>query len=92
MPSKVIVTFRIMPESVEVNLESITNSAKNILSKHGEVAKIEQKPVAFGLKSIEIMAIFDESKGSTEHIENEISKIEGVNSIEAIDVRRTVDI
>ncbi len=92
MPSKVIVTFSIMPESVEVNLESVTNSAKSILSKYGEVAKIEQKPVAFGLKSLEIMAIFDESKGSTEPIENEISEIEGVNSIEVIDVRRTVDI
>lgn len=92
MPSKVIVTFSIMPESVEVNLETVSNSAKSILSKYGEVAKIEQKPVAFGLKALEIMAIFDESKGSTEPIENEISEIEGVNSIEVIDVRRTVDI
>jgi elongation factor 1-beta len=92
MPAKVIVTFSIMPESVEVNLESLSNSVKSILSKHGEVAKIEEKPVAFGLKALEVMAILDESKGSTEPIENEISDIEGVNSIEVTDVRRTVDI
>ena len=92
MAAQVIVTFNVMPESVEVNLELISNNIKTILSKYGEVAKIEQKPVAFGLKSLKIMAIIDESKGSTEPIEKEISSIKGVNSVEVVDVRRTVDI
>jgi elongation factor 1-beta len=92
MASKVVVTFNIMPESVEIDLNDLSDKIKNILSKYGEVGKVEQKPVAFGLKAIEIMAIMDESKGSTEPIENEISELEGINSVEVTDVRRTVDI
>jgi elongation factor 1-beta len=92
MASKVVVTFNIMPESVEIDLNALSEKIKDILSKHGEVGKVELKPVAFGLKAIEIMAIMDESKGSTEPIENEISEIEGVNSVEVTDVRRTVDV
>jgi elongation factor 1-beta len=92
MASKVVVTFNIMPKSVEIDLNSLSEKIKTILLKHGEFVSSELKPVAFGLKSIEIMAIFDESKGSTEPIENEISKLEGINSVKVTDVRRTVDV
>lgn len=92
MASRVVVTFSIMPESVDVDLNSLSEKAKEIISKQCEVAKIEQKPIAFGLKSIEIMAIMDESKGSTEPIENELMELEGITSAEVTDVRRTVDI
>jgi len=92
MAAQVVATFNIMPESVEINLEELSKKAKSVISKYGEVGKVELKPVAFGLKAIEIMAILDESKGSTEPIENEIMELEGVNSAEVTDVRRTVDI
>ncbi|MDD2678478.1 MAG: elongation factor 1-beta [Candidatus Nanoarchaeia archaeon] len=92
MASRVVLTFSIMPESVEVNLEKLAEKIKEIISKEAEVGKIDYKPVAFGLKSIEIMAIMDESKGSTEKIEQEISELEGVSSAEVTDVRRTVDV
>jgi len=92
MPAKVVVTFNIMPESVEIDLKALSEKIKAVISKHGEVGKVELKPVAFGLKAVEIMAIMDESKGSTEPIEQEISKLEGINSVEVTDVRRTVDV
>lgn len=92
MASRVVVTFKIMPESVDIDLNALSEKIKAILSKHGEVGKAEQKPVAFGLKAIEIMAIMDEAKGSTEPIENEIAELEGINSVEVTDVRRTVDV
>jgi translation elongation factor aEF-1 beta len=92
MPSKVIITFSIMPESLEIDLNALSDKVKGIISKYGEVGKISFKPVAFGLESIEIMAIFDESKGSTEPIEKEILELEGISSAEVTDVRRTVDV
>jgi len=81
-----------MPESVEIDLKALSEKIKAIISKHAEVAKVDFKPIAFGLKAIEVMAIMDESKGSTEPIENEISKLKGINSVEVTDVRRTVDV
>lgn len=92
MPAKVVVTFNIMPESPEIDLKALSEKVKVILSKQGEVGKIDFKPVAFGLKSLEIMIIMDESKGSTDAVEQEISKLEGINSVEVTDIRRTVDV
>ena len=81
-----------MPESIDVNLEELSTQCKKIISKIGEIGKVEYKPIAFGLKAIELMAIMDESKGSTEEIENEIRNLHNVTSAEVTDVRRTVDL
>ena len=47
-------------------------------------------PVAFGISSLNLIFIMDESIGSTETLEKDISGIEGVNSVEVVDVRRAV--
>lgn len=87
----VIVTLRIMPEGVEVDLNNIKDEAiKKINEFGGDVGKIEEVPVAFGLKSLNLFFIMDEKKGSTEKLEREISGIEGVQSVEIVDVRRAI--
>lgn len=90
--AKVVVTLRIMPESPEINLDEIEKKALDLIKKHaGDVeTKTEQQPVAFGLKSLQIMFVMDESKGSTEVLEDQIQDIEGVNSVEVTDVRRAI--
>ncbi|MEE9525016.1 MAG: elongation factor 1-beta [Candidatus Woesearchaeota archaeon] len=90
--ANVVVTLKIMPESPEVDLHKIEADAKKkIIDFAGEGdMKVEQVPVAFGLKSIDIIFIMDESKGSTEPIEDSISDIKGVQSVEITDVRRAV--
>jgi len=52
--------------------------------------KTEQEPIAFGLNALKIMFVMDESKGSTEALEENIKKIDGVNSVETVDVRRAI--
>jgi translation elongation factor aEF-1 beta len=80
-----------MPESPDVDLVKLEREAKEAITKHGaEVGKVEVKPFAFGLNAVEIYFVMDESKGSTEVLENLISKFDGVNSVEVIDVRRAI--
>ena len=80
-----------MPQSPETDLSKIEESAKKKISEYeGEVGKSEQIPVAFGLKSLNITFVMDEKKGSTDKLEDEASDIEGVQSVEVIDVRRAV--
>lgn len=89
--AEVIVTLRIMPESPDTDLKAIEKKAKEKISSYGgDVAKTEEIPVAFGLKSLNISFFMDESKGDTEPLEKEIAQIEEVNSVEVIDVRRAV--
>ena len=80
-----------MPESPEVNLENIADKATKLISEFGgNVHKTDKKPIAFGLIAIELTFIMDESKGSTDSLEEQINGVKGVNSVEVIDVRRTI--
>lgn len=90
--AKAIITLKIMPESPETNLDKIaTETEEKITGFAGEgETKKEIEPVAFGLKALKIIFVMDEEKGSTESLEKEIQELEGVNSVEVIDVRRAI--
>jgi len=90
--AQVIVTLKIMPKSVEVDLNKITEQSKTKIvdfAGPGDM-KIEEKPIAFGLKAVNIIFIMDESKGSTDQLEDSIAEIDGVQSVEVTDVRRAI--
>ena len=87
----VFVTLKIMPESPETDLEKIKVKASELIANfEGKVHKSEEKPVAFGLKALEIMFIMNEAKGSTEKLETQISEMDDVVSVDVIDVRRAI--
>jgi len=76
----VIVTLKIMPKEVETNLEDIEKKAKvEIESFGGEIGKVEIEEVAFGIRALKILFVMDESKGSTEPLEEKIKTIEGID-------------
>ncbi|MBI5398767.1 elongation factor 1-beta [Candidatus Woesearchaeota archaeon] len=87
----VIVTFKVMPKNVTVNLQKVHSEIEDRI-KHfgGTIGRIEEVPVAFGLKSLNIIFVMDENIGSTEDLEKEITQIKGVGSVDVIDVRRAV--
>ena len=88
----VVITLRLMPSGPDADLSSIERKAKEFIvnfAGHTQF-KTEIKPVAFGIKSVDITFVMEESIGSTEKLENKISEIEEVNSVEVIDVRRAV--
>ena len=87
----VIITFRIMPESPETNLEEIEKKANELIKNFdGEVGKVDKQPFAFGLTAINMIFVMDENKGSTEDLEKQIAEIDEVSSIEVTDVRRAI--
>ncbi len=89
--ANVIITLTIMPDSPEVDLKGIEENATKLITEFGgEVGKVDVQPVAFGLKSVGLVFVLDEAKGSTEEVENKIAELEGVASAEVTDVRRAV--
>jgi elongation factor 1-beta len=88
----VVITMKIMPDSPEVDLKSVEEKALEKITKFAELSnyKVELEPVAFGLKAINILFVMDEAKGATDSLEEDVAKIEGVNSVEITDVRRAL--
>ena len=90
--AQVVITLKIMPSSLQIDLIKIEHEAKAKIANfsQNDEMRSEQEPIAFGLKALKITFAMDENKGSTDSLEEGIKKIEGVNSVEVIDVRRAV--
>jgi len=83
-----VIKIKIMPSSVEENLEAVKEEAeKAILKREGAHCKFEEENIAFGLKALIVSFALDENL-ELEIIERDLEKIEGVNSVQVIDMRR----
>ncbi len=88
-----VITIKIMPESPDVDLTTIEGEvSKRVDAFTGTSAqkRFEIEPIAFGLKALKVRFVMDESIGGTEPIEQELAAIEGVQSVDVTDVRRTI--
>ena len=90
--AQVVVTLKVMPQSPEVDLAELEKQAKEKIVEFcsSREFKTQIQPIAFGLKALLIYFVMDENIGTTDRLEQEISKIEGVESVEVPDVRRAV--
>ncbi len=83
-----LITLKLMPSSPEVDLVEVKTKAKEIIEENkGTKIRFEEVPIAFGLKAIHAFFDLDESR-ELEPIENKLAKIENVNSVQVVDMRR----
>jgi len=92
----VVVTIKVMPDSPEIDLDTVYEQASQCIKefvdekhKDGEMRK-NIEPIGFGLSALKILFVMDESIGSTDKLEEKIKEIQGVQSVETVDVRRAI--
>ncbi len=83
---KVIVTFRIMPKDIEVDLEELEERVRKEIGPE----KMEREPIAFGLVAIKATKLVEEESGELEREENKIRGIEGVGEVEIVEITRSI--
>ena len=90
--ARVVVSLRIMPQSPDIDLSELEKKSKHEIVKfcNSQEFKVEIQPIAFGLKALIILFVMEESIGTTEKLEQDISQLDGVESVEVTDVRRAV--
>ncbi|MEW6069967.1 MAG: elongation factor 1-beta [Candidatus Thermoplasmatota archaeon] len=81
---KVIVGLRVLPESVETNLEELKEAIKSKIPQYATLGSIKEKYIAFGLRALEVAVIIPDTAGGSEEIERAISEIKGVSSVEIV--------
>ncbi|MCD6276349.1 MAG: elongation factor 1-beta [Thermoplasmata archaeon] len=77
----VLVTYKIMPSGVDVNFEKMKEEVKNRVGDIGKIAEFDLQPIAFGLKALVVKIIVKDEGGITDKIEEELSKIKGVQGV-----------
>lgn len=89
--AQVIITLRIMPTDVKVDLSILEKHAVKEIEKFGgKIGKINHEPIAFGLKSLMISFFSDESKSNLDPLEDSIRNLENVESVDTVEVRRAI--
>jgi len=85
----VAIKFKVMPESVETDLEQMTKQITDNLMQAGaiRIESITQEPVAFGLKALIVFFAWPEQL-ATELAEDAVRKVEHVSSLDTVDYRR----
>ncbi|MCX6711455.1 MAG: elongation factor 1-beta [Candidatus Woesearchaeota archaeon] len=89
--AEVLITLKVMPDGTEIDIKNLEKLvSKEIKEFGGRIEKVEIEPIAFGLQALKIIFSMDERKGSTDALENKISDIDGISSVEVTDVRRMI--
>jgi len=82
------VTMKIMPSSPDANLQEIEQEIGRLVQeKGGKNTQYSEEPVAFGLKAI-IASFALPDTANADKLEEEISQIVDVNSVQTTDMRR----
>lgn len=86
----VAVKIKVMPESPETNMKELEENIGEMLIENGvKNPRFEIHPIAFGLKALVVMFGWPEDE-ELEALEGELDEVEGVGSIEVVDIRRAI--
>ncbi len=82
--AKAVITFKLMPESVETDLEPIRENALGIARENGAIGEMQSKiePVAFGLKAVLILGMYEVEGADFDGIAAKMGELEGVQNSE----------
>ena len=82
--ARAIITFKLMPESPEVDLEPIKIKAQAIAKEHGALGQMQCKedPIAFGLKAVLVLAMYEMKEQDFDAIAAKMGEIPDVLSAE----------
>lgn len=80
---KVVLVVRVNPQSDEVNLDELVDKIKHTLPSQYDVMKVEKFYIAFGLHGLRIyITMPEEYEGGTYELENLLSNVDGVGSVD----------
>jgi len=84
--AQVLVTYKVFPTEVGINLDNLEKSIKKEISPD----RIEKEPVGFGLVVLKVSKIIPDKGGLIDSLESKIRSIKGVGEVEVIEVTRTI--
>ncbi|MFP4523292.1 MAG: hypothetical protein ACOCQQ_02725 [Candidatus Nanoarchaeia archaeon] len=87
--SNAIITFEIMPEGPETDVEAVKEQAIAVAQKHGAKGNVEAKiePLAFGLKKVIIMGMYEVADDKDfDEIPKDMQSIKGVTNAKVLNM------
>jgi len=83
--AQVAVLFRLMPHAVDTDLEAVAKQIPPSLPAGVRVRGMQVKDIAYGLKSLLVSVIMDDTGGILDSTEHALAKIPHVESVEVME-------
>lgn len=83
MSAEVALVYRVLPNSVEINVEKLKEEIVRRLQPKYKVDKVDVEDVGFGIKALRFYIRMPESEEySSDEVENILNSVDGVGSYE----------
>ena len=82
---KVAVLFRLMPRGVEVDLGTAQRAVPTAVPAGVTVRGTQIRDVAYGLKTLLVAVVMDDTGGVLESTEHALAKLPGIESVEVME-------
>lgn len=84
--AEVIVGLKVMPKTVEVDLDKLEEKIKQAIQPQ----KISREPIAFGLVAFHVVKLVLDAGGEVDKLEEKIKAIDDVGEVEVTGVSRSL--
>lgn len=84
--AEVLVVLRIMPKSIEVNLDTLEKKIRDSIAPE----RIERNPIAFGIVAFNVLKLIPDEGKELDAIERKLKEIEEVGEVEVTEVTRSL--
>jgi elongation factor 1-beta len=84
--AEVLVALRVMPKSIEVDLNVLEKKIKDSVAPD----RIERNPIAFGIVAFNVMKLIPDEGKELDTIEKKLKEIEEVGEVEVTEVTRSL--
>jgi len=82
---QVAVLFRLMPHGVETDLKAVAEGVRTALPKGVTVRGMQIRDVAYGLRTLLVSVVMDDTGGVLESTEHALAKLPHVESVEVME-------
>ena len=82
----VVANIRVMPEDPSVDLVELRQRLTQAIPNGVTLKGIVEKPIAFGLKALNVQITMPDGQGGTDQVEEAFAKVPRVQSVETTDV------
>ncbi|MEM5879003.1 MAG: elongation factor 1-beta [Candidatus Aenigmatarchaeota archaeon] len=84
--AEVIVGLKILPKTVEVDLDKLEKKIREAISPE----KLQREPIAFGLVAIHAVKLVPDAEGQIDELERKLKAIEEVGEVEITGITRSL--
>lgn len=79
---KVAAAYNLMPEDPDYPIEKIVDALPKAIPEEVDLTGLEVKPLAFGLKIVEVTFVMKDAEGIVDKLEEALQAVPGVKNVE----------